>query len=62
MEQRGNRFYRIHTFADFKIYTVDADQSIHTPKKYYCFTNTTDHDINRILTVLPASGISIKAV
>lgn len=62
MERRGNRFYRIHTFADFKIYTVDADQSIHAPKESYCFTNTTDHDINGILTVLPASGISVKAV
>lgn len=62
MQRRGNRFYRIHTFTDFKIYTVDADQSIHAPKESYCFTNTTDRDINGILTVLPASGISIKAV
>jgi hypothetical protein len=62
MQRRGNRFYRIHTFADFKIYTVDAEQNIQTPKESYCFTNSTDHDINGILTVLPASGISIKAI
>ncbi len=61
-ERRGHRYYRRHTFSDFKIFTVDTDQSIHAPKESYCFTNTTEHDINGILTVLPASGISIKAV
>jgi len=62
MERHGRRFYRVHTFTDFKIYMIATDQSIHAPKESYCFTNTTDHDINGILTVLPASGISIKAV
>ena len=52
-QRRGNRFYRIHTFADFKIYTVDADQSIHAPKESYCFTNTSDHDIAGVLVVSP---------
>ncbi|HTP45081.1 MAG TPA: hypothetical protein VMJ13_10970, partial [Candidatus Acidoferrum sp.] len=62
MQRRSNRFYRVHTFSDFKIYTVDTDQSIHAPKEAYCFTNTSDHDIAGILTVSPASGISLKAV
>jgi hypothetical protein len=62
MERHGTRFYRIHTFSDFKIYTVDTDQSIHAPKEAYCFTNTSDHDIAGILTVTPASGISLNAV
>lgn len=62
MERHGRRFYRVHTFTDFKIYMIATDQSIHAPKESYCFTNTTDHDINGILTVLPASGISIKSV
>jgi hypothetical protein len=62
MERRGTRFYRVHTFTDFKIYTVDTDQSIHAPKEAYTFTNTSDHDIAGILTVTPASGISLNAV
>jgi hypothetical protein len=62
MERHGRRFYRVHTFTDFKIYMIATDQSIRAPKESYCFTNTTDHDINGILTVLPASGISIKSV
>ena len=61
-ERRGRRYYRRHTFSDFKIFTVDTDQNIHAPKESYCFTNTTDHDIAGILTVSPVSGISLKAV
>jgi hypothetical protein len=62
MERRSQRFYRIHTFSDFKIYTVDTDQSIHAPKESYSFTNTSDHDIAGILTISPASGISLNAI
>jgi len=62
MERHGRRFYRVHTFTDFKIYTVATDQSIHAPKESYCFTNTSDHDIAGVLVVSPVSGISLKAV
>ena len=50
MERRGQRFYRIHTFSDFKIFAVETDQSIRAPKESYCFTNTTDRAIAGILT------------
>ncbi len=59
---RERRFYRTLTFSDFKIFTVDTDQSIHSPKESYCFTNTSDHDIAGVLVVSPVSGISLKAV
>ena len=59
---REHRFYRTLTFSDFKIFTVDTDQSIHAPKESYCFTNTSDHDIAGVLVVSPASGISLKAI
>jgi hypothetical protein len=59
---RERRFYRTLTFSDFKIFTVDTDQSIHAPKESYCFTNTSDHDIAGVLVVSPVSGISLKAV
>jgi hypothetical protein len=62
MERHGVRFYRVHTFSDFKIFAVDTDQSIHAPKESYCFTNTSDRTIAGILTVSPASGISLQAV
>jgi hypothetical protein len=61
-ERRGHRYYRRHTFNDFKIFTVDTDQKIQAPKESYCFTNTTDHDIAGVLVVSPVSGISLKAV
>jgi hypothetical protein len=59
---RERRFYRTLTFSDFKIFTVDTDQSIHAPKESYCFTNTSEHDIAGVLVVSPVSGISLKAV
>jgi hypothetical protein len=59
---RERRFYRTLTFSDFKIFTVDTDQSIHAPKESYCFTNTSDHDIAGVLVVSPVSGISLKTV
>jgi Carboxypeptidase regulatory-like domain len=61
-ERRGHRYYRRHTFSDFKIFTVETDQSIRAPKESYCFTNTSDHDIAGVLVVSPVSGISLKAV
>jgi hypothetical protein len=62
LERRGQRFYRSRTFTDFKIFAVETDQNIRAPKESYCFTNTTDRDIACVLTVSPASGISLKAV
>jgi Carboxypeptidase regulatory-like domain len=59
---RERRFYRTLSFSDFKIFTVDADQSIHAPKESYCFTNTSDHDVAGVLVVSSASGISLKSV
>lgn len=59
---RERRFYRTLTFSDFKIFTVDTDQSIHAPKESYCFTNTSDHDVAGVLVVSSTSGISLKAV
>lgn len=62
MERHGRRFYRVHTFSEFKIFAVDTDQNIHAPKESYCFTNTSDHAIAGILTVSPVSGISLQSV
>jgi hypothetical protein len=61
-ERRGHRFYRRHTFSDFKVFEVESAQQIQAPKESYCFTNTSARDIAGILTVSPVSGIPAGAV
>ena len=40
VERKGKRFYRRHTFSDFRLFNVDAAQSIQTPGESFSFTNT----------------------
>jgi len=61
-ERLGHRFYRRHTFSDFKVFEVDSAQQIQAPEGSYCFKNTSDHDVTGILTVAPTPGISVKPV
>ena len=61
-ERAGHRYYRTHTFSDFKIFTVDTDQRIQPPRESYAFTNTSDRDITGILTVTPLPGKSFHDV
>jgi hypothetical protein len=62
VERAGRRYYRTHTFSDFKIFVVDTEQRIPPPKESYAFTNTTDRDITGVLTVTPLPGKSQHAV
>jgi hypothetical protein len=62
VERAGRRYYRNHTFSDFKIFAVDTDQRIQPPKESYAFTNTTDRDITGSLTVTPLPGKSFHEV
>jgi hypothetical protein len=62
VERAGRRYYRTHTFSDFKIFAVDTDQRIQPPKESYAFTNTTDSDITGVLTVTPLPGKTFHAV
>ena len=61
-ERRGRRFYRQHSFSDFKVFEVDSAQQIQAPKQSYCFENPNDRDIDGVLTVSPVPGASEKAV
>lgn len=61
-ERAGRRYYRTHTFSDFKVFAVDTDQRIQPPKESYAFTNTTDNDITGVLTVTPLPGKAARAV
>jgi len=61
--QRGKqRFYRRHSFSNFKLFEVDSSQQIQEPQGSYCFKNTSDRDIAGILSVSSATGVSEKAV
>jgi len=62
VQRHGRRYYRRHSFDNFKIFTIQAGQKIQAPKQSYEFTNTTDHDISGILTVNPTSGAALKPV
>jgi tetratricopeptide (TPR) repeat protein len=56
VEFGGHRFYRRHTFTNFKIFSTDTTQEIRTPRESYCFTNTTDLLISGVLNATPVSG------
>jgi hypothetical protein len=60
--ERGTaRYYRRHAFTNFKLFTVATNQSIQ-PKEAYIFTNTSDHDVDGILTVFPVPGSALQPV
>jgi hypothetical protein len=61
-ERRKRRYYRRHTFSDFKLFGVESAQQIGTLKASYCFENTTAHSISGILTVSRASAVSGRPV
>jgi len=62
VEFGGHRFYRRHTFTNFKIFSTDATQEIHTPQESYCFTNTTELQISGVLNATPVSGIALQSL
>jgi hypothetical protein len=61
-ERLGRRYYRRHTFSNFKIFVVDTNQKIQAPKESYEFTNTADRDVSGVLTVTPLPGKSLHPV
>jgi Carboxypeptidase regulatory-like domain len=61
-ERLGRRYYRRHSFSDFKIFVVDANQQIEAPKESYEFTNVSDRDVSGIFTVTPLPGKSLHAI
>ena len=62
VERNGKRFYRRHTFSDFKIFNVDTTQTMQAPKGSYKITNLTDQDVAGELTVIPAEGMKWEPV
>ncbi len=61
-ERGKHRFYRRHTFSNFKLFEVDSAQQIQAPKQSYCFRNVNNRNIAGTLTVSPVAGASAKAI
>jgi len=57
-ERRGRRYYRKHSFADFRLFNVDTAQNLKTPKGSYSITNLTDTDVNCELILTAAEGLA----
>jgi hypothetical protein len=55
-ERQGHRFYRRHTFSNFKLFEVSFAQEIDPPAQSYCFKNSGSQDVAGVLTVSPISG------
>jgi hypothetical protein len=62
VERQGKRYYRRHSFADFRLFNVDTSQSMQAPKGSYSFTNASDRDVNGQLTVIPQEGTNRESV
>ena len=62
VERRGRRYYRRHTYKDFRLFTVETTQNIQLAKESYGFTNESDHDVRGVLTVIPVTGAKFESV
>ena len=58
VERKGKRFYRQHLYSDFRLFNVDAAQSIRPPGESFSFTNTSDRDVSGELTVARRDGLT----
>jgi len=58
VERKGKRFYRKHLYSDFRLFNVDAAQSIRPPGESFSFTNTSDRDVSGELTVARREGLT----
>ena len=61
-ERHGRRYYRRHSFRNFKVFVVDTNQKFQQPKESYSFTNASDRDVPGVLIVTPISGSKFNAV
>jgi len=60
VEWNGHRFYRRHSFSNFKVFSTDSTEEVHGPKESYCFTNTTDLLITGVLNATPVPGKALQ--
>lgn len=58
VDRHGKKYYRRHSFSDFRLFNVDMAQNVAAPKGSYRFTNLTDSDMTGELTITPINGIT----
>jgi Tfp pilus assembly protein PilF len=62
VERHRKRYYRRHTFTDFKLFNVETAQSLQTPIGSFTITNISDSDVTGDLSIVPSSEGMGKAV
>lgn len=62
VERQGRRYYRRHTYRDFKLFVVDTSENIQLTQESYGFTNASDHEVAGVLTVTPVMGGTLGPV
>lgn len=62
VERKHHRYYRRHTYTDFKLFSVETAQNIAAPKGSYSFVNLSDQEVVGLLTVIPEEGAKREAV
>lgn len=62
VERHGKRYFRRHTFQDYRLFNVDTSQNVKAPKGSYTFTNLSDSDMTGELTVTPIEGVEGKPI
>lgn len=58
-ERQQRRYYRQHTFSDFRLFNVETSQSVKAPVGSYSFTNTSDLDVQGELIVAPEARTNL---
>jgi len=61
-ERQNRRYYRQHTFTDFRLFNVETSQSVKAPMGSYSFTNTSDSDLPGELIVAPEARTNLPPV
>ena len=61
-ERQQRRYFRQHTFTDFRLFNVETSQTVKPPAGSYSFTNASDSDVFGELTVAPGAESSLKPV
>jgi len=59
-ERQQRRYFRQHTFSDFRLFNVETSQSVKAPVGSYSFTNTSDSDVQGELIVAPEARTNLE--
>jgi hypothetical protein len=61
-ERRGKKYYRKHSFGDFRLFNIDTAQNLKTPNGSYSISNLTDGDVTCELIVTAVEGLAVGPI